>query len=191
MNKRPFIAVSLVLLVAFPLMAEDTLNIDDGIPGIPGNAVSVPVMIDDGSGLDSFDLMITYDTTLFDLSGADVSLGTLTSGWSLTHNIDDTTGVAIIGGHNGAVPLPENTGFGSLFDMSFQIDENAPLGISPLVFDGSFSVISGTFGQEITPTLDSGSINVVPEPSSLMLMLIAIGAAPALLRRRRCRLANA
>ena len=52
--------------------------------GAPGDTVTVPINISDGSGVKSIDFNLQYNTAFVSVNDGDVQLGALTSGWTLT-----------------------------------------------------------------------------------------------------------
>ncbi len=173
-NYLPFALVLIAAMVS-PMTAGVIVDIPDDIVGYLSSTKIVPVNIDDATGVQAFDLEITYDTSLLDLSNGDVSLGGLTSGWGLTSNVNDTLGIAKVTGW-GLGPL--SGGEGSLLDLNFHTKNL--LGSSALTLEGDLNE-GGISGVD----MQGGSIDVVPEPSTLVLLLGLLVAVPAFLSGRK------
>ena len=126
----------------------------------PGQTVATPVRItDDTQGATSITMNVSYDSTLLDLSNADVGLSAyLTSlgGWSLVSNVVDANGTARVVAY-GVNPLP--SGAADLVNLSFHVPANATAGTSPLHFA---SCVLGPTGLITTPV--DGSITVAAPP---------------------------
>jgi 3-phytase len=104
------------------------VSIPASLRAMPGDTVTVPVTIDDASGLEAVDLSIGYDTALLELvavrpgavtAGATLVMGPLTPGGSLT------AGLVL------ASPLTSSRG-GSLLELDYRVRPGAPSGPTPI-----------------------------------------------------------
>jgi hypothetical protein len=104
----------------------------------PGGTVTVPVLIDDlhpagSSGLTQAVLALRYDPALFDVSAADIHLGTVLAGgagWTLQAVVDPTTGqIGIV--LFSLTPIRSSLG-GSLVTINFHVKPRAHAGASPI-----------------------------------------------------------
>ena len=111
------------------------LSIPTNLTVVAGNAVVVPVNIDNpnppgSGGLMAATFAINYDPTVFTVSNADVQLGTVTSGWTLAANVNATKGQIGISVSSGT-PITSTAG-GSLVLITLHTQANAPLGSSAI-----------------------------------------------------------
>ncbi|MEA1952641.1 MAG: PKD domain-containing protein [Planctomycetota bacterium] len=132
-----------------PAGVDPTLALPTGGWAIPGETVTLPVAVTDSAdGIMSALVKIYYDTDVFDLDNADISLGSLVAGltgdqqWSLTPNVDDTTGTITVL-LNSSEPLSEGTGTGDLLDIDFQVRSDAPAGLTALDINEAQSYLNG------------------------------------------------
>ena len=175
----PILPIVIVLFVAMTssLTAESIVSIPDDIPGVTGEVAMAPVEIDDATGVLSFGFDITYDTALLDLSDTDVKSGSLTSsGWFFVTNIIGG-GLAKVGGYS---TIPLTGGSGSLLEIDFHVAGSS--GTSVLGISGTLSDLNG---YTIPATYDSGSIDIVPEPSIIASLLGLLVAAGFVFKKRR------
>jgi hypothetical protein len=120
-----------------PAGPDPALSIPADLRGSPGGTVVVPVNIDDphpeGSrGLTQAVLALRYDPALFDVSAADIQLGTVPasgSGWTLQAVADPATGQIGITLFS-ATPIRSAQG-GSLVTIAFHVRPGA-VGASPI-----------------------------------------------------------
>jgi hypothetical protein len=130
------------------------LSIPTTLLGSPGRSVVVPVMIDNpdpagSGGLAAAVLAIDYDPAVFTVSNSDIQQGTLTGGWNLIANTNQTTGeIAIVVGNN--TPLT-GTAPGSLVILTMHINASAPLGASAL----NLAATNAPSGHTVTTGLDA------------------------------------
>jgi hypothetical protein len=114
-----------------PSGPDPVLSIPTGLRVGPGGTVTVPVNIDDphpeGSrGLTQAVLALRYDPAVFDVSAADIHLGTVPavgSGWTLQAMVDPTTGQIAITLFS-ATPIATSVG-GSLVTITFHLRPGA------------------------------------------------------------------
>ena len=124
---------------------ESGYNVD------PGEAVTLSIMIDNATGLESVDdLTIRYNTNVLDLSDDDVTLGPLMTGGVLIPNVNDPQGTIRITAYT-VVPL--SGGAGDLLNITFHVRANAPEGMTDL------DLTAGAI-NEVPVTLVDGQIRV-------------------------------
>jgi hypothetical protein len=151
------------------------LSINTPFLGAPGQTVAVPIVIDNPDGLQSIDLVLTYDTDKLDLPASDsatgnnanISKGTLTQTWSNSQdsnnaflsNVDDTTGTIRLGLFD-VNPLANGLGSGSVVIINFQVKSTIPLGQTAALDLQSASL--GVNGQDFTGaiTLNDGTVTI-------------------------------
>ena len=122
---------------------DPTLQIGNFISTTTGGVINVPVNVtDDFSGAQSVDLVIHYDTAQLDLANGDVSLGSLTAGWTLIPSVLDDSGVAIISMFTDSAHAP---GVGSIVNLNFHVASDAPAGTSVLDIANPPSNVNGGF----------------------------------------------
>jgi len=134
------------------------------VQGQPGSVVVVPVNIDVGAltGVLAIDLQIAYDTTILELSNADCKVaGLMASGWALTPNVIDANGTVTIGLFS-VDPLVGSPG--QILELDFHIPALVTSGSSPI------SVAANINEQAVTTT--SGQVTVVPEPTTMCLLIL-------------------
>ena len=111
---------------------DPKLFIPTNLAADPGTTLTVPIMLEvtepGGIDISGMDLVFNYDTTKFDVSNADVRLGSLLSGsgFAFTPNVDDANGriIIIASSGTGTSLLPFGT-IGTLFEIDFDVDINA------------------------------------------------------------------
>ncbi len=135
---------------------DPLVRIADNFVASPGASISVPIDIDDATGLQAVDFHLVYDTTVFDLSNAEVSLGSLTAGWTLIPNVNDNAGTIDLGIFT-TNPLPG--GSGSLAVLNFTVRAEAATGPSTLDLLSSTQLNEG----QLVATLADGKVTVVTD----------------------------
>jgi len=99
-----------------------TLTVSE-IPTMPGHTATVPITVDDATGIAGADMVLTYDPSPLTLT--DVQTADLTSGFVLTWNEDPSGTVTIaLAGTSGIAG-----GSGDLISLTFEVSESAPLGM--------------------------------------------------------------
>jgi len=135
MRKTLFI----VLLFVSTILSAQTVTIGTSAAQC-GQSVSVPVTIDNTSGLLSVEFRVSYDTTLLTMSN--VTVGTLTSGFALSSNI--VSGQLRIAMASGTPVSGAGTVANILFNVNGSASGSLPLTISNvLVNDASHSGVNG------------------------------------------------
>ena len=131
----------------------------------PGSTLTVPVMFlqTNGStiGLDSANLAIEFDPSLFEITG--VSLGGLTQGFTLTDSYNNATGTLIVSEQSptGAIPLSAGTQ-GTLLLVDVTVRPGADLGMSRINLLGV-----GRVGSSVLYTsLNDGYLTLTPAPDN-------------------------
>jgi len=132
-----------------PLMSVPNLTV------VPGGRVRVPVLLDDATGLQAADISLQYDTSLLDLTGADVSLGVLTAGWTLTANVDDAAGEVRLWVYSTNILAG---GSGSLVELEFEVPADAQPGQTAIDLLDSSMLNEG----RLVLTLQDGQVTVRP-----------------------------
>lgn len=169
-------AIAASLLVAIsPLLARaDLAEFTVGTPAeaVPVNSyVNVPITFTyEGQTLGSLKLDLTYDPTLLKLTNVSASLP---ANWNYS-----TFG----GGTDGYVTIPMAAGgstqlgvSGQILDLTFQVLAAPPSGFASVYFTQPYSAYQQVYasgGANILSqtTFNDGGVNVVPEPSALLLM---------------------
>jgi hypothetical protein len=126
------------------------VSIADNIPGFPGDTVTIPVLINNVTGLLSSDIQLNYPTQF--LNATAVRAGSLINGFTVTPNINDATGTVNISsfGTNAV------SGGGTLVEIDFAVDTNATIGANLLLDLVTVSLNEGG----IAVTLDDGSLEI-------------------------------
>ena len=95
------------------------VQIADGVVGHPAGHVTVPVDIDDATGVRAAEIRIEYDTAKLDVLAKDITAGSAWNGKAIAMaNIDEQAGTIVVFVFS-AERLTEGTG--SLIDVSFRI----------------------------------------------------------------------
>ena len=130
----------------------------------PGSTLTAPVLFrqTNGSpiGLDSADLAIEFDPSLFTVTG--VSLGSVPQGFTLTESYDNATGaiIASLRSPSGPITLTPGTE-GSLLLIDLTIRPGASLGAARLNLLGE-----GRVGDQVLYTsLNDGYLTLAPPPT--------------------------
>ena len=131
----------------------------------PGSTLTVPVMFlqTNGStiGLDSANIAIEFDPSLFEITG--VSLGGLTQGFTLTDSYNNATGTLIASEHSPNGPIPLSPGIqGTLLLVDVTVRPGAELGPSRINLLGV-----GRVGSSVLYTsLNDGYLTLNPAPNN-------------------------
>ncbi|MGO8753035.1 MAG: cohesin domain-containing protein [Thermoguttaceae bacterium] len=137
--------------------------------GDQGTDVTVNVSLNpnnSASGIGSFTLNMSYDpSNLTFESGAQ---GSLLTGSGQSVSFTNPTGdVTVVGSASKNIK-----GTGDLFSMTFLVQPGATLGFTAISFTTGAQTITAGNGGDITSqsSFNNGGVNVVPEPSSLLLL---------------------
>jgi hypothetical protein len=134
---------------------------DVGVVGVRGGVVPTTMRItDSAAGLESADLTILYNTTLLDLSDADVAMSTYLTGqnWSFVGTVNDASGYAQFTMYTNGAPLTGGTP--DLLTLTFHVPTLAPAGTSPLTIYTDYNLSRLNEGHlPLTPA--NGSV-VIP-----------------------------
>ncbi len=160
--------------------ADPSLSVAAMVQAAPGSTVVVPINIDtakpDGStGLIEATLALTYDPRVFNVTPADVELGSLTDGggWEISSVINARTGEIAIDLFSTS-PIQTTVG-GSLVNIAMQVRDTAPAGASGL-----------NLVNQVNPTGQHVYYTQAADGSSL-LVLHMVRPAPASSRALRAR----
>jgi len=130
----PWLPVGLPMNTMGP---DPTLSVPTDLVAAPGGIVIVPVNIDtarpEGIGMVEAVLALTYDPKVFDVSAADVQLGTVPeagSGWQLKTEVNAQTGLIGVELYSNT-PIQSSAG-GSLVAIAMHVRETAPAGTTGL-----------------------------------------------------------
>ena len=99
-----------------------SVRILPGLRGARGATVTVPIVIDDATGLESIDCKVGYDSTV--LASPRVRLGAVTTGGMVIANTTIFSRIII------AVALPEGPSApsGTVLEIDFRVRPSAPVG---------------------------------------------------------------
>jgi len=125
-------------LTVTPVGPDPTLSVPTDLVAAPDGTVIVPVNIDtarpEGStGMVEAVLALTYDPKVFDVSAADVKLGTVPeggNGWKLQAEVNAQAGLIGVELYSNT-PIHTTAG-GSLVTIAMQVRETAPVGTTGL-----------------------------------------------------------
>lgn len=173
--RRQLVFFGLIGILCVTQIAQaTTVSVSDasGSPGDTGTSVTINVA-DTSSGIYGIDLRLEYDATL--IRATAVTVGTLTSGWTIIYNTS-TAGQVSIALYSTS---PLSTGGGSIGQISFDVLSTASAGsVSNLhpaqadfqetpantINDGSFSIVQGA---NHAPALDPITDKAVNEGNAL------------------------
>lgn len=120
--------------------------------GRPLDVVNVPILLNNAAGLQSADFVISYDTSLLDVSLPDVQLGSLTAGFNLNAVVNDAAGTITVT-LTGVQPL--GLGAGSVLTVDFHVAADAEAGESSQLTLSGLSLNQGTLaGATVAGSLD-------------------------------------
>ena len=159
-------------------------------PVMSGTTIDLPVSISSADSLYSYDFMVNYDPSVLDLTG--MSAGPLIPGnWWFFGNTNNNSGTAYALAFSPmGTPLATGTGGGDILDLEFTVPASVPAGAyssitvtqdpssDPPLNDGSITM---------SPAVATGDLDVVPEPSTLALLMAAVAAAGLARARARRR----
>ena len=129
------------------------LSIPDNFTAVTGSTITVPININNATDLQSLDFSLNYNTTFLNLTA--VTLGSLTSDFTITPNINDANGTATVSLF-GTTAIP--SGNGSIAQLNFTVANNATNGSNIPLDLVTASINEGS----ISTTLDDGSLNITP-----------------------------
>lgn len=179
------VVASLFLLVPNCAFADSILSVSSPASVSPDDMFVVDVNISGASDLYAFQLDLAFDPTL--LEATSVSEGTFLNGgvpgntFFIPGTIDNTGGTVSLNADSLLGPPPGVDGDGTL--LVFDFTALSP-GTSALTIENELLVDSG--GNIISDTTVPGSVTVeggsqaVPEPSSLLLLLVGVLTLAAL-----------
>ena len=131
------------------------LSIPDNFTAVTGSTITVPININTATDLQSLDFSLNYNTTFLNLTA--VTLGSLTSDFTITPNINDANGTATVTvSLFGTTAIP--SGNGSIAQLNFTVANNATNGSNIPLDLVTASINEGS----ISTTLDDGSLNITP-----------------------------
>jgi general secretion pathway protein D len=149
----------------------------------PGGVVNVNVTIADVTSLYAYQFDLAFDPSVLSATGITEG-GFLRTGGGGTFfipgTIDNALGTIAFTANTLLGPEPGVTGTGSLATVQFR---GIDIGTSAVTL--SNAVLLDSLGNEITAELEHGSVTVVPEPGSALLVVLAASALFALPGRAR------
>ena len=162
---------------------DPTVVIQELITGQRGSVVNVPVNVtDDFAGTTSVDMVISYDPSQLDLTDAQITLGSLTAGWTLTKSVNRTSGLVIVSLTNSTA---HQGGTGSLFNLAFTVRDDAPAGTTIIdivqppsnINEGSLTLTShdGSFTLGIDTPISGAAPVSSPEGATINLTTSLLG----------------
>lgn len=172
-TQRLFAAALLGVLPAAPAWAAPTVAIVGPSSVAPGGSIQLGVTASGFADLYAYQFDIAFDATLFSATGASPGalLGTAGSTFFDGGQVDNTTGLisfifeSLIGPGAGAA------GEGELVQLGF-------VATGPMFSSGSFTITNFVAYDSALNAIDvtlAGASVSIPEPSSLALVLAAIG----------------
>jgi hypothetical protein len=140
----------------------------------PAGVVNVNVTVEDVTGLYAYQFDLAFDSSV--LSATAVTEGDFLrrdggATFFIAGTIDNTLGTIAFTVNTLLGPEPGVTGTGSLATVQFR---GIDVGMSGVTL--SNAVLLNSLGNDITAELEHGSVTVVPEPGSTLLVLTAAGA---------------
>ena len=112
-----------------------------------GQDIAIPILIDDTSGLSSFDIVLSFPSELFGES-EDLPIvvpgSSLPLGWNLTANLKAQEGKIILSGYSAN---PMLGGSGTIAELQLTVNHVADLGQAPLSFN-SVNLNEGNYATE-------------------------------------------
>jgi len=179
------LAVIAVLCAPAPAQSDRQVWIPLNIEGHAGQVVSVPIMIDDATDLQSFNFRVTYNPALLQLFGVeDLSPGSVNPLWTNFDGNFTTPGDVSVVGFDAS---PLSGGSGSILDMGFHVPASVVSGTSSVTVGLLIDPLGGGGLNEgaIPTTSRDGSVVIVPEPSSFLSLVAGSLVVTFLALRRR------
>jgi len=177
---------------------DPTLTIEGATHALSGQALVVPVNIDDAhptgsTGMTGAELALHFDPRYYSVSPSDVHLGSLPlagSGWTFTTVINSQTGDIGIDIYSSTATPIQSTAAGSLVTVTLHpVSANAALGNQALTFltqtnpTGSrvyTTTVGDVRGSFVIHTLDGGAMQTTGETPSVGPQGIAPATSPTL-----------
>ena len=195
MKHSMLVALSLVavmLVVSSPALATSVTLVPSMHDVTPGSTVDIAVYMDvssPGITMTAISTDIVYDTNVFTY---DEPSG-VTQGALLTHNWDllgAQTATLRVGGIDWDFGEYLAEGAGTLFTFTLKVSNDALTGSYELAWGDAGNGVGFDYGDEnyndVIPPSFGASINVVPEPGTLVLLVTAgLGLLAYAWRRRR------
>lgn len=143
-----------------------TVSISDSLVASPGEIITVPISIDDATGIVSADITLKFDASIFDinLDTLEFNLGTLTGTQTPDDATDDWNSSIVIftDGRINFNVYDENRiagGTGSLIELKIKVRDNAPVDITSPI-----DLVSVSLNEEkIANNIVDGNVNIVPD----------------------------
>lgn len=133
---------------------DPLLSIPDDLTAEPGDALTVPIQLDDATGLEGADVVLQYDTNVFDLTAQNIKTGDLLDGWSLVANVNEPSGTVKIIMYN---TTPHTGGGGTIVSMNVDVSTDAYSGPSVIDLQESSELNEGA----LVLTLDDGTVTII------------------------------
>lgn len=176
-------AIGILVTPGVAELTDAVLSAPVGFLAEPGDYVTIPLTLTGTGTLDGCDVRITYDPAVLELPNllgtttTDITAGSLIPGWSVTSYLPSGHGLVNVSSYGSLEPVNPS---GTVFNVYFHVLSSADLGVTPI---GLVDYAGWEWDFQ------SGSINVVPEPSSLVLLtgLLVSAAFAALWRKRQPR----
>lgn len=143
-----------------------TVSISDSLTASPGEIITVPISIDDATGIVSADITLKFDADIFeiDLETLEFNLGSLTGTQTADDATDDWNSSIVIftdGTINFNVydETPLTGGTGSLIELKIKVLDSAPVDINSPI-----DLVSVSLNEDKIPTnVIDGGANIVPD----------------------------
>ena len=178
------LALGTLLVGPSPVQAIQTLTAGSATVTL-GDTFTIPISITDAVDLTSFQFDLSFDPTMLQVTATGVTETAFFTQGDITvfipGAVDNTLG-QILGVSDALILQPPVNGSGVLANIEFMA---VGLGISPLTLsnvflnlsDSGFTVTNGSVCVQASPTAGTcGSPGEVPEPSTVALLSLGLGA---------------
>ena len=124
-----------------------------------GSEVTMPIILNENPGIAGFKLLVNYDKSVLTPKrieqGDMITAGVFESNLNEGRPVDELDHVQVTWNN-----LQSTTETGELFNIIFEVNENAAYGSSPILINEQTSSLTDNSGQYIVPIFAAGAVNI-------------------------------